>query len=83
MITEEIGYKMEVLEDGQIWVCRVTHILRDGIEIAKTLHRHVLEPGQDTKTQHARVAAVAAAVWTKEVIDKFIAAKAAAEILRK
>ena len=37
MITEEIGYKMEVLEDGQIQVCTVTHILRDGVEIAKTL----------------------------------------------
>ena len=83
MFTETIGYKMEVLEDGQIQVCRVTHILKDGVEIGKQLHRHVLAPGDDIKTQDARVAAVAAMVWTKEVVDKFAATKVAAEILRK
>ena len=79
MLTEEIGYKMEVLEDGQIQCCRVTHIMKDGVEIAKTLHRHVLAPGDDTKAQDPRVAAVATAVWDKDAVDKYEAAKAARE----
>jgi len=79
MLTEEIGYKMEVLEDGQIQCCRVTHILRDGEEIAKTLHRHVLAPGDKTDGQDVRVAAVAAAVWTEKVVNDFVTAKAARE----
>ena len=79
MITEEIGYKMEVLEDGQIQCCRVTHILKDGVEIAKTLHRHALAPGDDTKTQDPRVAAVATAVWDQDTVDTFTAVKAARE----
>ncbi len=81
MITEQIGYTMEVLEDGQIQVKRVTHVLRDGMEIAKTLHRHVLAPGDGIKAQDPRVAAVAAAVWTEEVVDIFAAKKAEREAL--
>jgi len=71
MLTEELGYKMEVLEDGQIQICKISHILRDGIEISRALHRHVLEPGQDIADQNAKVKAIAGAVWTKEVIDKY------------
>ena len=79
MVTEEIGYKMEVLEDGQIQCCQVTHVMKDGVEIAKTLHRHVLAPGDKTDAQDARVAAVATAVWDKDTVDKYAAAKAARE----
>ncbi len=77
--TEEVGHTMEVLEDGQIQVKRVTHILKDGVEIAKTLHRHVLAPGDDTKAQNPRVAAVATAVWDQATVDKFRQAKVARE----
>ncbi len=79
MITEEIGYTMEVLEDGQIQVKRVTHILKDGEEIAKTLHRHVLAPGDALEGQNEKVATVANTVWTKDVVDKFTVAKVARE----
>ena len=75
--------RIEVLLDGQIQVRRADRVLKDGVIIAQTYHRHVLEPGQDTKTQDARVAAVATAVWTKEILDRFAATKAAAEILGK
>ena len=79
MITEEIGYKMDVLEDGQIQVCRVTHVMKDGVEIAMTLHRHVLAPGDELKDQHEKVATVAAAVWSEKVISYFTEAKQARE----
>ena len=74
---EKIGYTMEVLEDGQIQVRKITRVLKDGIEIAHNYHRHVIEPGQDTAKEADRVKAVATAVWTKEVVDEFKAKKEA------
>jgi hypothetical protein len=78
MLTEETGYRVTVLEDGQVQVCRVTHILRDGVEIGKQLHRYVLEPGQDMKDQDAKVASVAETVWTPTVVSAYQEKKAAA-----
>lgn len=77
MLTEEFGTRMEVLEDGRLQVCKVTHIMRDGNEIARQLHRYILEPGQDTTQEADRVKMVAATVWTKDVVDEFKAKKEA------
>ena len=64
MITElSVVDKIEILEDGQIQVRRADKVLRDGVEIAKTYHRHVLAPGDDLTNQDPRVVAVALAVW--------------------
>ena len=71
MLEEKVGHKMEILEDGIIQVCEVTSILKDGEVVARTLHRHVLCPGDDTAKQVDKVIAVANAVWTKEVIDDY------------
>ena len=77
---EKIGYTMEVLEDGIIQVRKVTRVLKDGVEIAQQYHRHVLAPGDDTTTQVDRVKAIAATVWTKEVVDEFKAKQKDREI---
>lgn len=79
MITEQtiIG-KIEILEDGQLQVRTDTVILRDGVEIARTFHREVLEPGQDIADRDAKSLAVSAAVWTPEVVRIFKEKKAAA-----
>lgn len=77
---EKIGYTMEVLEDGQIQVRKITRVLKDGVEIAQQYHRHVLEPGQDTTKEADRVKAVAATVWTKEVVDEYKAKQKDREI---
>jgi urease accessory protein UreE len=55
--------KIEVLEDGQIQVRRADKVLRDGTEIAKSYHRHVLAPGDDLTGQDAKVIAIATAMW--------------------
>ena len=39
--------KIEVLEMGQLQVRRATIISEDGVELSRTFHRHVLEPGAD------------------------------------
>ena len=71
-ITErtQIG-SCDVLPDGQIQVRTDTIIERDGVEISKTFHRHVIIPGADVSGEDATVQNVARAVHTAEVIAAF------------
>ena len=63
--------KIEVLLAGQIQVRRRDQILKDGVEVAATYHRHVLSPGDDLSNEDPRVVAVAEATWTPEVIAAY------------
>lgn len=63
--------KIEVLLSGQIQVRTRNQVLRDGVEIAATYHRHVLSPGDDLTGQDPRVVAIAEATWTPEVIQAY------------
>ena len=71
-ITErtQIG-SCDVLPDGQIQVRTDTIIEKDGVEISKTFHRHVIVPGADVSGEDATVQTVANAVHTEEVIAAF------------
>jgi hypothetical protein len=72
----EIGSR-EVLVDGQIQVRTDTIILRDGVEVSRTYHRHVVVPGASLSGEDASVQTVANAVHTAEVIAAYRAAEAA------
>lgn len=61
--------KIEVLEAGQIQVRTATVIEKDGKELTRTFHRHVLNPGDELSNQDPKVAAIATAVWTHEVVE--------------
>lgn len=61
--------KIEVLEAGQIQVRTATVIEKDGKELTRTFHRHVLNPGEDLSNEDPKVAAVATAIWTPEVVE--------------
>ena len=63
--------KIEVLLAGQIQVRTRNQVLRDGEEIAATYHRHVVNPGDDVSNEDPRVAAIAAATWTEEVVAAY------------
>ena len=69
--------KTEVLEDGTIQVRQAEIITKDGVEIARNFSRWVRHPG-DTEAQSdpAPVPAIAAAVWTQEVISAYQAQQA-------
>ena len=71
--------KIEVLESGQIQVRTATVVSEDGTELSRAFHRHVLAPGDDTTGQDDRVASVAAATWTTDVVDAWEAFIAAQE----
>jgi len=63
--------KIEVLLLGQIQVRRRDQILKDGVEVAATYHRHVLSPGDELTNEDPRVVAIAEATWTPEVIAAY------------
>jgi hypothetical protein len=63
--------KIEIVETNSIQIRTATIIEKDGIEIAKTYHRHILNPGDDIKNEDTKVKAIANAIWTKEVIDSY------------
>ena len=68
---------IDVLPSGHIQVRRANRIFRDGIEISKSYHRHVVEPGDDLALEDPRVAEIGAVVHTAEVIAAFKAAQEA------
>lgn len=76
MLTEQsVIDQIEVTRQGFVQVRRADLVFRDGVEIAKTYHRHSLAPGDDLSNEDAKVAAVAQAVWTSEVIAAYQASQ--------
>jgi len=65
---------IDVLLDGQIQVRRANRVFRDGVEISKSYHRHVVSPGDDLSAEDPRVQSVAGVIHTAEVIAAYRAA---------
>jgi hypothetical protein len=63
--------KVEVIENGTLQVRQVTRILEDGNQLSSSYHRWSYTPGSDISEQPSNVQAVAAAVWTAEVIAAY------------
>ena len=75
-LTEDtIVDSIDVLADGQIQVRAANRVFRDGVEISKSYHRHVVSPGDDLSKEDSRVAEIGAVVHTAEVIAAFVAAQ--------
>jgi hypothetical protein len=68
--------QIELVETNHIQVRTATIIERDGEEISRSFHRHVLAPGDDVTNEDPKVQAIANAVWTEEVIAAYQAAQA-------
>ena len=68
--------KLEVLPSGTIQVRVATVVCKDGVEIGRSYHRHCLTPGSDTSEEEPETQAVAAAVWTPEVVSAYEAQQA-------
>jgi hypothetical protein len=64
--------KIEILESNAIQVRTANVIEKDGLEISRTFHRHVVNPSQDISGEDAKVQAVANAVWTEEIIAAYL-----------
>jgi len=54
-----------------VQVRTATIIERDGVEISRSFHRHVVNPGDDTSGESAEVQAICAAVHTADIIAAY------------
>ena len=70
--------KIEIVGDYKMVQVRTATIIeRDGVEISRSFHRHVVAPGDDISGESAEVQAVCNAVWTQEVKDAYAASQGA------
>jgi hypothetical protein len=72
--TERHEHKIEIIPPFNILQCRRADIVeKDGHaqEVGRTYHRHVCVPGDDMTGECAEMQAVAAALWTPEVIANY------------
>lgn len=77
MLTQNsIISQIMILPDGQIHVQRADMILRDGVEIARIIHRHVINPGDDYSGEDVRVFEICRLVYTADVIEARLEARA-------
>jgi len=74
-LTEEtVQDKIEIVGDFKhVQVRTATVIKRDGEEISRSFHRHVVAPGDDITSESAEVQAICNAVHTQEIKDAYSA----------
>jgi len=74
--TERSEHKIEIIPPYSILQCRRADIIeKDGVEVGRTYYRHVCSPGDDVSDECSEIQAVAAALWTPEVIANYEALK--------
>ena len=71
LIEKQIVDLVELVQSNHIQVRTANIIEKDGVEIARTFHRHVLAPGDNVANEDPKVQAIANAVWTPEVIAAY------------
>jgi len=74
-LTEEtVQDKIEIVGNFKhVQVRTATVIKRDGEEISRSFHRHVVAPGDDITSESAEVQAICNAVHTQEIKDAYAA----------
>jgi hypothetical protein len=73
LIEKTIIDKIEIVENSSIQVRTATVIEKDGTELTRTFHRHVVAPGADLTNEDPKVQAIANAIWTEEIIAAYSA----------
>jgi hypothetical protein len=78
--TERKEHKLEIIPPYSIIQCREANIVeKDGVEVGRTYHRDCRAPGEDVSQDCAELQAVAAALWTPEVIAAYQASLSPAQ----
>ena len=72
-LSESIEYdKIEVVgQYKHVQVRKATVIKKDGVELTRAFHRHVLNPDADISKEPEEVKAVCNAVWTDAIKDSW------------
>ena len=84
--TERQEHKIEIIPPFSILQCRRADIVEKDVaeigrvEVGRTYHRHVKYPGEDMTGECAEMQAVAAALWTPEVVAAYQASIASQQL---
>lgn len=70
-LADKYTYQVEITENDQLQVRMRRLILDNGEVISSTLHRHVIEPGDDVSGEIGKVRRAAAAAHVPTVVDKY------------
>jgi hypothetical protein len=71
LLEKSIIDKIEVTENNSIQIRKANIIEKDGIEITRNFHRHVITPIDDISNEDEKVKLIANAIWTPEVIEAY------------
>ena len=72
-ITKRTELKEEILHNKVIQIRTTTVVEEDGVELARSHHRHVVAPGDDVTGEAQEVQDIAGVLWTDEVIAAYAA----------
>jgi hypothetical protein len=78
-ITKRTELKEEILPNQTIQIRTTTVVEEDGVELARSHHRHVVSPGDDVSNEAQEVQDIANALWTAEVIAAYQASISSSE----
>lgn len=78
-LTERTEPKIEIEQSKFVLVRMDTIIERDGVEVTRTYHRYVINPGDSYADEPQIVQDICAVVHTQAVVDAYQAEQAAAE----
>ena len=70
-ITKRTELKEEILPNQIIQIRTTTVLEEDGVELARSHHRHVVVPGQDVTGEPQEVQDIAGVLWTSGVISAY------------
>jgi len=68
---EKVIDKIEILEDGTMFIREKTKVFRDGEIIAETYHRSSYTPEEEIPFINDNITGIASIIRTKEVVDKY------------
>ena len=70
--SERQEFSIQVEPPFSILLCRRSDIVeKDGVEISRSYHRHTRAPGEDVSTDCPELQAIAAALWTPDVVAAY------------
>lgn len=70
--SERVEYKLEIIPPNYAIQCReATIVEKDGVEIARSYHRKVYEPGDDVSEAPEEVRKVARVLWDRNIDPEF------------
>lgn len=62
---------IEITESNIIQVRKASIIEKNGVEISRSNHRHVITPIDDISGEDIKVQLIANAIWSKDVISDY------------